>query len=85
MNQIGADQVRETPDVFQGVHALRDDIRIRIHLAGMEARDHWVELEKEFYRLEGKVKAAAGPPTADIKALEKHLAALLGRLRNTAP
>jgi hypothetical protein len=31
---------------------MRDEIRLKVHLAGMEGRSAWTDLEKQFERLE---------------------------------
>jgi hypothetical protein len=38
--------------VLQNVRRHADEIRVRIHLAGMEARDAWAALEPKVTRLE---------------------------------
>ncbi len=37
--------IHKLEDVRDSVHTLRDEIRVRIHLAGMEARDQWTRLD----------------------------------------
>jgi hypothetical protein len=39
---------REMDDLVQ----LRDEIRLKVHLAGMEARSTWADLEKQLEQLE---------------------------------
>ena len=42
----------------------RDKLRVRVHLAKMEASDEWEELEDKFEKLQLKAKAV-GKATAD--------------------
>ncbi len=39
---------------------LRDEIRVRIHLAQLDAKDKWQELESQFESLEHRVTADGG-------------------------
>jgi hypothetical protein len=40
------------------LETLRDDIRVRAHLAGMEAKDKWAELEPKLAQVETQLKEA---------------------------
>jgi hypothetical protein len=42
------------------LHRLADEIRVRIHLAGMEAKDAWSRLEPRLREFEHKAEAATG-------------------------
>jgi uncharacterized protein YjbJ (UPF0337 family) len=49
----------------------RDELRVRLHLAKMEASDEWRELEHKWSKLEGKAKQMRGKAaesTGDIRA-----------------
>ena len=39
---------------------LRDEIRVRLHLAQLDAKDKWQELETQLISLEHRVKADGG-------------------------
>ena len=41
------------------LQALRDEIRVRIHLATMEAKDSWNDLEPQVLRLEEQIRETA--------------------------
>lgn len=61
----------EQPQSMSKIRELRDEIRVQIHLAGMEAKKRWEELEKRIQELERK---EAMKPTAAhelLTALEK--------------
>lgn len=38
------------------LRSLRDDLRVRVHLAKLEAQDMWEDLEREWERAEAKLK-----------------------------
>lgn len=40
---------------WQGVQRLADEIEVQIHLAGMDARDRWHELEPRLEKLEQQI------------------------------
>jgi hypothetical protein len=44
--------------MIDNLRRMADEIRVRIHLAGMEAKDAWAKLEPRFHELEQKAAAA---------------------------
>ena len=50
------------------LRTLRDEIRVDLHLAGMDARDEWNRLEKRLLDVEKLAQAASG---TGRKALEE--------------
>ncbi len=52
------------------LHTLRDDIRVRLHLAGMDLNDKWDELELRFEKAE---RAAEHGSAAAFAALHELL------------
>lgn len=51
--------VRHTvQEVLTEIQTLRDEIRVRIHLAGMDAKTSWSELEPRLEALEAQAKGA---------------------------
>ena len=64
-----------TEDLQQGLSSLqtlRDEIRVRVHLAGLEAKDKWRELEGHLLGVEDAAKdAAEGSRERITDALEK--------------
>ncbi len=66
---------------IEELQSLRDEIRVKLHLAGMEAKDAWAELEPRIERLEGQV-AREGAAVADATlALAKDLSVALKSFR----
>ena len=57
-------------DIFEALHRQRDELRIKIHLAGMEVRDQWEELEDQWEQLIAKkdqLKRELEPTAADAR------------------
>jgi len=50
---------------------LRDEIRVRIHLLGMDAHDAWTDLERRFVQLERDL--AHGAVGLEIAAILDHV------------
>ena len=69
-------------DVLTELETLRDEIRVRIHLAGMEAKDSWNELEPRLTALEAQAKDARDQATHAVKETATELVASLKKLRD---
>jgi hypothetical protein len=52
---------------------LRDEIRVRLHLAQLDAKDKWQELETQLASLEHKVAADGGSVMGATAQLAKDL------------
>ena len=52
---------------------LRDEIRVRIHLAQLDAKDKWQELEAQLANLEHRVSAEGGGVLGATAQLAKDL------------
>lgn len=67
-----------------GLRQLADQIRVRIHLAGLEAKDAWSKAEHKLHELEEKAKQATGRAKEQLSdlgsTLERELRELVGRL-----
>ncbi len=60
----------------------RDELRLQMHLAGMEARTTWEKLEPKVDELERKVNAAGDAATHELEAAFDTLGKALARLRD---
>ncbi len=61
---------------MEGLHQLRDELRVQSELGSMELRDQWQELEHRWGELEGKVKLireGAQEDAAEIREAAKIL------------
>lgn len=66
-------EIEKTRDALQ---QQRDEIRIQIHLAKLEAREEWESTENQFHALETKIKdisADASDASKDVIASAKKL------------
>lgn len=52
---------------------LRDEIRVRVHLAQLDAKEKWEELETKFASLEHKVTSEGGSVLGATAQLAKEL------------
>ena len=60
---------------FDKLKTLRDEIRVRLHLAGMEAKDTFAELEKQAEHLARDLKTASQHAVGEITTKLEALAA----------
>lgn len=65
-NQGSNDQARTT---LQKLQTLRDEIRLRIHLGGMELKGLWSDLENKIFDAEKKIEGAAEDVFAKLQSL----------------
>jgi hypothetical protein len=73
MNQTAPERSDELREGIDRLRALRDEVRVRVHLAGMDAKDEWRELAPRLDALE----RAAGEASA---ATREALSEAIGRL-----
>ena len=59
---------------------MRDELRVRIHLARLEARSEWERLEPKWWELEGKVDALETVSKETAKNLKAAAELLIGEL-----
>lgn len=72
MSQITTDMKAELQKSLTAMQTLRDEIRVQLHLAGMDAKDAWAKLEpkvEEAEKLAEEVSDASKAAVADV--LEK--------------
>ena len=55
------------------LRTLRDEIKVKLHLAGMDAKDQWAKLEPELFKVE---RAAENATDASKKLLDEALSRL---------
>jgi len=61
------------------LRTLRDEIKVKLHLAGMDAKDQWSKLEPELF----KVERAAEQATESSKKLMDEALSRLKALRDS--
>ena len=65
----------ESSKVVDELQTLRDEIRLKIHLAGAEGRDAWDKLEPQLNQFEQRVGNAAEAAAEELKATGSELKA----------
>ncbi len=56
-------------EALESLERIRDEIRVKIHLAAADARDEWEQLEKKWNHLRGKagsIGRVAGDAAEDV-------------------
>lgn len=64
---------------WDDLHRITDELQLKIHLAEMDARDRWHELEPQLAEIEHKLADAGGTASA---AMAHELSELGGGLRH---
>jgi hypothetical protein len=82
------EKLTEMERVLQDLTRLRDEVHLKLHLAGLEARDEWLSLEprwRELQRRADRLRSAVGEVSGDVwqatRLLGEELAAAYHRLR----
>jgi hypothetical protein len=70
-NQL--DMKQELEKGVEVLRTLRDEIKVKLHLAGMDAKDQWAKLEPELFKVE---RAAQQATDASKKLLDDALVKL---------
>lgn len=72
-------ELKADPGAFQkDLKALADEVRVKVHLAGMDLKDEWAKLEPQLERAAGNAAVVSGEVLADLK---KRLTELKVRLQ----
>lgn len=79
------EQNLDGPALRRRMRELRDEIRLKLHLAGMDARDAFEALEREAERVVHEVRAEEQRRLADITARLRRLADELRKPESHAP
>ncbi|HRC57696.1 MAG TPA: hypothetical protein PKU97_17295 [Kofleriaceae bacterium] len=53
---------------WNDVRRLAEEVRVKVHLAGMDLKDRWKDLEPELHDFEEKVRAAGEKAEATLSA-----------------
>ena len=81
-------KITDVDEVIASLERMRDELRLKIHLAAADARSEWDELEKKWSHLRGKASTlgrvagdAAGDVGEAVELLGKELKKGYERLR----
>lgn len=64
---------KELRDVADELQKLADDVRLRLHLASMEARTSWAEFEPRLIEFRRRIERTAGETGDDVRTLASEL------------
>lgn len=82
MSEHEKSQLREQfDDVRNEMEKIAGDIRVKMHLAGMDAKDKWKELEPKLHDFEVRAEKATEKVSAELNDLAQDLRNRLRRLR----
>ena len=71
---------RESDAIAAELETLRDEIRLKVHLAGAEGKDAWSKLEPQLAEFQGKVGQVADEALGDLKNAGTELKASVQKL-----
>jgi len=73
-------QTKDTHTMTEDLRRMADEIRLKIHLAGMEAKDTWAKIEPKLHQLEHKAENAKDRLTDGIDKIGAELKDQMSRL-----
>lgn len=65
---------------YESLAQLRDDLKVRIHLGEMDARDQWQKLEPKWWELQRKVTAVEQASAGAVQEITTAADLLIGEL-----
>ena len=71
-----------TPTVWEDLRRAADELELKIHLAGMEARDRWHALQPRLRRLEKKMEVKTAEASAWVAEELGNVSSALRELRD---
>lgn len=74
MSQLTTDLKADMQKSLEELKMMRDEVRVQLHLAGMDAKSRWTVLEEELFQAEKAAESAMGE--AAHKAIRKSVAKL---------
>lgn len=67
-------------DMLDELQQARDEVRVQLHLAGMESKDAYGELEKKLNQFEARAHEIGDEPAHELGEAFEHLRAAFGKL-----
>ena len=85
--QVKETQIEKTPSsLTEDIRRMADEIRVKIHLAAMDAKDAWYKLEPKLHAFEQKAEVAKDKLVDGLdrvgEELKDQLSKLLDRLKS---
>jgi hypothetical protein len=73
----------EAREIIRELQTMRDEIRVKIHLAGMDAKDAWHErLEPRLRELEGRLEETSELAAQELRAAAQELRTHFRKIRD---
>lgn len=66
--------------IVEQLRQMADEVRVKVHLAGMDAKEAWTKLEPKLHAFEHRVESAAGSIGDEIVSTGEQLKSELERL-----
>jgi len=63
----------ELQGALNDLKTLADEVRVKVHLGGLDAKDTWRRVESRLTEFEGRVAAASESVASDLRATAKDL------------
>ena len=70
-----------TREISESLRMLRDEARVQLHLASLDARVKWQELEKKLAAFETELDRSGGKLSDSLAATERELVAKMKEFR----
>lgn len=81
MGTIEKNRVEDIETTRQKLAQMRDELRVKVHLAKAEVRDEWEELEKQIGRFEANAKLIQRESGEVARQMRDDLHGLAGEIR----
>lgn len=81
MANSGKELRQDLERALEELQTIRDEIRVRMHLASMEAKEKWEELEPILEKIEEQIKEATREFHDSLAELKTSFGALRDKLR----
>lgn len=75
----------QTSDLKQDIKRIADEVRLRLHLAGKDAKDEWDKLQPKIRQFETKAEQATEHLAEELRNFGADLKAQLQKLRDRVP
>ncbi len=77
-----ADILDELAQDIDKLRQTRDEVRVRLHLLGADARDEWERLEKKWSQIEAETKAVGQRSASSLRQIRDTAKTVAEELRN---
>lgn len=81
--QHATTEIKQDFKAFQhDVRALRDEVKLKLHLASMDLKDEWIKLEPQLEHAINSAAVVSGEVVADLKKRLNEFKARLNKSKN---